>query len=94
MPSHYQDNKTAKGGGGKRMKAMKKKMMCPTCKHKHGKKHKARKKYPSMEISNKNVMSGKRKRKQTAKGRSYNIPSLSTTVPKRLGKGAEVKRTA
>lgn len=82
MPSHYKDNKT----GGKRMKAMNKKMMCPTCKHKHGKKHKARKKFPSMEISNKNVLDGKRKRKQTAKGKSYNIPSMSRTVLKKLKK--------
>lgn len=54
----------------------------------------ARKRYPSMDISNKNVVEGKRKRRKTAKGRSYKIPALSNTVPKKIGPGASVKRTA
>lgn len=80
------DNKT-----GKRMGNLKKKMcgpkkkMCKKC---------ARKRYPSMDISNKNVVEGKRKRRKTAKGRSYKIPALSNTVPRKIGPGASVKRTA
>lgn len=77
----YTDNKT-----GKLIKSAKKRS--------GKKKKKATRKYPSSEISNKNVMAGRRKRKKTAKGKSYQIPSLSQTKPKKLGQGGSVKRLA
>jgi len=78
----YTDNKTGKLMKGAKKRSGKKK------------KKKPMRKYPSSEISNKNVMAGRRKRKKTAKGKSYQIPSLSQTKPKRLGQGGSVKRLA
>ena len=69
-------------------------MKMKEAKKKPMKKRSGTKKFPSMDISNKNVVSGKRKRKKSAKAKSYQVPALSKTVPKKLGAGAQVKRTA